>query len=471
MSNIYNYCNEKPYDNEDCSDFMDHQTSLSSGASDGSDSFSTSELPKKKLKVEDVSSNPNAECFASMADDPNLIALGSMAMGNLHHQNFNNAFGSGLVQPINFLGTSPGFHTMGQPQISHYMYGYGPAFAAMHHATASGSEAGTPGDRSHDDGEGGHRCTRPMSGMTPLVFAGMPTSFQAARCPMGYEGNFHPVMQVVSTDSQADDENGTMARVRMVPMGNVVVPLQQPKKWVRWSDHEDQVLSRAVGQYGENNFRHISEQIFQGSRTEVQCKNRWKKVSSIDARNSRGHVRGDFTRTMDVPTMQALQPGLVKGRWTKEEDDIITASVSSGNDKWSEIAKRLPGRIGEQIKERWINVLDPDVKKGIWTDAEMKILRDSQKELGNKWSEIAKRISGRNENSVKNRWYNQKTSDKRAHKKRREESAGNSESERDITPQNHMAGQMMQLRQSEDYEGGSDEDEDDSYIFGQHDSV
>ncbi len=54
-------------------------------------------------------------------------------------------------------------------------------------------------------------------------------------------------------------------------------------------------------------------------------------------------------------------------------------------------------------------MLDPDVKKGIWTEAEMKILRDSQRELGNKWSEIAKRIPGRNENSVKNRWYNQKT--------------------------------------------------------------
>ncbi len=112
---------------------------------------------------------------------------------------------------------------------------------------------------------------------------------------------------------------------------------------------------------------------------------------------------------MRVPMFKALQPGLVKGRWTKEEDDIITQSVSSGNDKWSEIAKRLPGRIGEQIKERWINVLDPDVKKGIWTEAEMRILRDSQRELGNKWSEIAKRIPGRNENSVKNRWYNQKT--------------------------------------------------------------
>lgn len=107
---------------------------------------------------------------------------------------------------------------------------------------------------------------------------------------------------------------------------------------------------------------------------------------------------------------QALQPGLVKGRWTKEEDDIITASVTCGDTaKWTEIAKRLPGRIGEQVKERWINVLDPDMKKGLWTQAEMKILRDSQKELGNKWSEIAKRIPGRNENSVKNRWYNQKT--------------------------------------------------------------
>jgi hypothetical protein len=34
-----------------------------------------------------------------------------------------------------------------------------------------------------------------------------------------------------------------------------------------------------VEQYGENNFRHISEQVFQGTRTEQQCKNRWKKVS------------------------------------------------------------------------------------------------------------------------------------------------------------------------------------------------
>jgi len=68
-----------------------------------------------------------------------------------------------------------------------------------------------------------------------------------------------------------------VAHASLVPFENVA-QLQQPKKWVRWSEHEDQILTRAVDQWGENNFRYISEQIFHGSRSAVQCKNRWMKV-------------------------------------------------------------------------------------------------------------------------------------------------------------------------------------------------
>ncbi|KAL7526801.1 hypothetical protein ACHAWF_001915, partial [Thalassiosira exigua] len=43
----------------------------------------------------------------------------------------------------------------------------------------------------------------------------------------------------------------------------------------------------------------------------------------------------------------ALQPALVKGRWTRDEDKIITDSVAARNMKWSCQARRLDGRQDE----------------------------------------------------------------------------------------------------------------------------
>ncbi|RKP07048.1 Homeodomain-like protein, partial [Thamnocephalis sphaerospora] len=62
-----------------------------------------------------------------------------------------------------------------------------------------------------------------------------------------------------------------------------------------------------------------------------------------------------------------LMPGIRRGSWTEDEDELLREAVHRHGREWVKVAALVPGRSPRQCNSRWDITLNPDVRHTSWT--------------------------------------------------------------------------------------------------------
>ena len=156
---------------------------------------------------------------------------------------------------------------------------------------------------------------------------------------------------------------------------NKIFMIKKVKKFNFWTKEEDKILLKLTENLKYNDWLKIAKNF--ENKNPVQCSARYLKI----------------------------KPGIKKGHWTKEEDDFILENVKKFSTKWSRISKIMANRTGKQIRDRYLNYLDSNIKKDKFSIEEDKKIKELYIKYGSKWTKISKNIEMRTPEMIKNRFY------------------------------------------------------------------
>ncbi|QDZ24573.1 putative Myb transcription factor [Chloropicon primus] len=169
-----------------------------------------------------------------------------------------------------------------------------------------------------------------------------------------------------------------------------------------WTKEEDALLTAAVK----------GEEIMDGERwnmwsriaasfpekTGKQCLQRWNVLVKETQQQPDGSGAKGKKKPQSQTQLGAGSTGRkASNKWTEEEDEILLKKVAEEGRKWSKVAKFIDNKSDRQCRERY-TLIDPDLKKGDWTDDEAIDLHKSVVDCYNrnggsiKWETVGRKM-------------------------------------------------------------------------------